>query len=143
MPAENALDHADLIEKMRPRIIDTYQGALAEAAGDAAVFLLDVRDPDARSIAERADGPAEVAAYLRRAAEAGAEPIATWGVPRSLMLDLFEPGSMSALSLSVPLGEGHFWLAVLAGGTVSIAAVPVAAPPADAGPRHTVVIRHR
>ncbi len=109
-----------------PDRTECYNSTLAAGADEGAVFVLDVRDPTAREIAERsAGGPDAVAAYLRAAAHAGLEPVTTWGVPRTLMADQFNPESEVARCVAVPLEGTHFWVVVVADGSATVVMQPV------------------
>lgn len=126
MPIANAMAHAQLLAAMLPRIEECYRSTLEAGAEEGAVFLLDVRDPTAREIAQRsAGGPDAVAAYLRAAAQAGLEPVTTWGVPRTLVAEQFNPESEVARCVAVPLEGTHFWVVVVADGSATVVTQPV------------------
>ncbi len=133
MPIANTLSHCELLLRMQKQIEATYLSALAEGAGEAAVFLIDMLDEHGRSIAERANGRAAVAASLARAPKDATELLATWGVPLPLMADLVEPDSTLGLCLTVSLEPTHFWLVVVEGGTISGVQMPKPGPSCPAG----------
>jgi hypothetical protein len=125
MIAHNLMSHAYYIVNGRARIETSYLKAIGLGASDPAVLLLDLRDPSARSIVETVKSPEEIAAILAQAAAIGGEPIASWGMPRGLVVaQLRVDFPKVAETIEVGGGGPGYWAAIVAEGSATAVAMP-------------------
>jgi hypothetical protein len=119
------LTHVYYVLNGRPRIEASYRNAIALGASDPAVLMLDLRDPSARSIVETVRSPEEIDAILARAIAIGAEPIASWGMPRELVVaQLRVEFPEVAETIESGGGGAGYWAAIVAEGSATAVAMP-------------------
>jgi len=121
----------NLLSRRREGVEMAYLQALARYATAAAVLVLDLRDPDARAIAEAAGHREQIAKHVAEA-PVGRMPVMTRGLPRRLARDLVDarfPG-VGAMIDSVDPRDGFPAVVV---GLATAAVTPVLLPPESPG----------
>lgn len=124
---QRMIAHGFLLESNRDRIVKNYIEAREMGAEDAAVLLLDPEDDAARAIALCSSGEdvaGRIAAHRAAGRRLGGRALLTWGVPRTLAVNLLEEFPDIVRMLSVPLDGGDYWVVVVADGSASVGIMP-------------------
>jgi hypothetical protein len=131
MLMHDPLTHVYYFLNGRERIEASYRKAVALGASDPAVLLLDLRDLSARSIVETVRSAEEIAAIVIQAEAIGADPLASWGMPRELVVaHLRVEFPQVAETIEAGGGGEGYWAAIVAVGSATAVAMPPIVRPA-------------